>query len=168
MIEQHFETRSKKGRGMAQSVPRPDRSDARDREGRAADHRPRHRLQAVHAGLIPSMATAEMQQVYRLLKEAREQGMIPWEWIVDETRELERVPSWDDPAAFVRTVSRAYRRDFWDQQPSARRGVEREGHRARRARTRCSTSTASASGSCTASAARPPSTMLPKMTMGAR
>ena len=23
--------------------------------------------------------------------------MIPWEWIVDETRELERVPSWDDP-----------------------------------------------------------------------
>ena len=58
-----------------------------------------------------------MQRVYRLLKEARERGHIPWEWIVDETRELERQPSWDDPAAYVRTVSRSYRRDFWNQQP---------------------------------------------------
>jgi hypothetical protein len=58
-----------------------------------------------------------MQKVYRLLRLAREQGMIPWEWIVDETRELERRPSWDDPADYVRTVSRAYRRDFWLHQP---------------------------------------------------
>ena len=51
------------------------------------------------AGLIPSMAKSEMQRVYRLLKEARERGIIPWEWIVDESRELERVASWDDPEA---------------------------------------------------------------------
>ena len=44
-------------------------------------------------GLIPSMATNEMQRVYRLLKEAREQGHIPWEWIVDETRSISRVSS---------------------------------------------------------------------------
>src|SRR5262245_56855291 len=69
------------------------------------------------AKLIPSMATPEMQRVYRLLLLARERGIIPWGWIVDETRELERCSSWDDPAAFVRTVSRAYRRDFWNQQP---------------------------------------------------
>ena len=31
------------------------------------------------ASLIPSMATADMQRVYRLLKEARERGLIPWE-----------------------------------------------------------------------------------------
>jgi hypothetical protein len=68
-------------------------------------------------GLIPSMARSEMQRVYRLLKEAREEGDIPWEWIVDETREIERTPTWDNPADFVRTVSRAYRRDFWNQQP---------------------------------------------------
>lgn len=36
--------------------------------------------------LIPSMATNEMQKVYRLLKQAREEGIIPWEWIVDEGR----------------------------------------------------------------------------------
>jgi hypothetical protein len=67
--------------------------------------------------LIPSMDRPEMQRVYRLLKEARERGMIPWDWIVDETRELERCSSWNDPAAFVRAVSRSYRRDFWNQQP---------------------------------------------------
>ena len=68
-------------------------------------------------GLIESMAVPEMRKVYRLLKEAREEGYIPWEWIVDETRELERVSSWRDPASFVRCVSRSYRRDFWQQQP---------------------------------------------------
>jgi hypothetical protein len=68
-------------------------------------------------GLIPSMARSEMQRVYRLLKEAREEGIIPWEWIVDETRELERVSTWADPAAYARAVTRSYRRDFWLQQP---------------------------------------------------
>ena len=58
-----------------------------------------------------------MQRVYRLLKEAREQNIIPWEWIVDETRELERVASWNDPEDYVDSVSRGYRRDFWPQQP---------------------------------------------------
>jgi hypothetical protein len=45
--------------------------------------------------LIPSMGRNDMQGVYRLLKEAREEGTIPWEWIVDETRELEQVSTWD-------------------------------------------------------------------------
>src|SRR5262245_35053874 len=68
-------------------------------------------------GLIPSMERAEMRRVYRLLKEAREQGDIPWEWIVDETRELERVSTWSNPAAYARCVAVSYRRDFWVQQP---------------------------------------------------
>jgi hypothetical protein len=48
-------------------------------------------------GLIPSMSRNDMQKVYRLLREAREEGTIPWEWIVDETRSLERISTWDDP-----------------------------------------------------------------------
>src|SRR6516165_10821345 len=68
-------------------------------------------------GKIPSMERAEMQRVYRLLKEAREQGLIPWDWIVDETRELERVSTWANPAEYARCVAESYRRDFWDQQP---------------------------------------------------
>jgi hypothetical protein len=70
------------------------------------------------AGLIDSMSTNEMQKVYRLLRIAREQGDIPWEWIVDETRELERVATWSDPEEYARCVARSYRRDFWDQQPN--------------------------------------------------
>jgi hypothetical protein len=69
------------------------------------------------AGLIPSMARNEMQRVYRLLKEARERGDIPWEWIVDETRSLERTPTWSNPEHYARCVARSYRRDFWHQQP---------------------------------------------------
>jgi hypothetical protein len=68
-------------------------------------------------GMIQSMARSEMQRVYRLLKEAREEGAIPWDWIVDETRAIERVSTWDDPAEFARCVARSYRRDFWNQQP---------------------------------------------------
>jgi hypothetical protein len=69
------------------------------------------------AGLIPSMARKEMARVYRLLRDAREEGIIPWEWIVDETRELEAAPTWNDPKAFARAALRCYRRDFWNQQP---------------------------------------------------
>lgn len=69
------------------------------------------------AGKTSSMSRPAMQRVYRLLKEARELGIIPWEWIVDETRDVERVTTWDDPAQYVRAVARSYRRDFWNQQP---------------------------------------------------
>jgi hypothetical protein len=69
------------------------------------------------AGLIPSMETTEMRRVYRLLKLARERGIIPWAWIVDETRELERVSTWSNPKEYARCVAQSYRRDFWDQQP---------------------------------------------------
>ena len=103
-----------------------------------------------------------MQRVYRLLKEAREQGIIPWDWIVDETRELERCSTWDDPEHYARAVSRSYRRDFWNQQP-VRVEVWSEKGTVRGVLRRCSMSTASASASCTGSAARPRSTTLPRM-----
>jgi hypothetical protein len=69
------------------------------------------------AGLIPSMSVNEMQKVYRLLRLAREQEIIPWEWIVDETRSLERVSTWRDTAEYARVVALSYRKDFWNQQP---------------------------------------------------
>jgi hypothetical protein len=69
------------------------------------------------AGLIDSMSRPEMARVYRLLKQARENEIIPWDWIVDETRAIERVSTWRDPAAYAECVARSYRRDFWDQQP---------------------------------------------------
>jgi hypothetical protein len=65
------------------------------------------------AGLIRSMKKGETAKVSRLLTIAREKDVIPWEWIVDETRELERGSYFRDPDEYVRVVRNAYRRDFW-------------------------------------------------------
>jgi hypothetical protein len=122
---EHFETCSRildavfgKGRGMAQrsldliEEMHAVAEDAQPITGRGVGYK------LFAAGLIPSMARSEMQRVYRLLKTARENGDIPWEWIVDEGRALERVSTWDDPAAYARCIARSYRRDFWNQQPA--------------------------------------------------
>jgi hypothetical protein len=117
MTTEYFETRSKKGRGMAQrsldliEAMYAVAKKAHPITGRGIGYK------LFTAGLIPSMARNEMQRVYRLLKEAREQGHIPWEWIVDETRSLERVSTWDNPEQYATAVARSYRRDFWNQQP---------------------------------------------------
>ena len=83
---EHFETGSKKVRGMAQrsldliEAMRDIAEGAQPITGRGVGYK------LFTKGFIPSMARSEMQRVYRLLKEAREQGIIPWDWIVDETR----------------------------------------------------------------------------------
>lgn len=64
------------------------------------------------AGLIGGMD--EMNKVYRALKVAREEGDIPWEWIVDETRDLELISMWRNGAQFARGLF--YRRDLWQTQ----------------------------------------------------
>jgi hypothetical protein len=116
-MPQHSETGFKKGRGMAQRsldlivAMRAITEAAQPITGRGVGYK------LFTRGLIASMARPDMQRVYRLLKEARERGIIPWEWIVDETRAIERVPTWDDPEDYARTVARSYRRDFWNQQP---------------------------------------------------
>ena len=68
-------------------------------------------------GLITDMSKSSTARVSKQLVFARETDSVPWGWIVDETREAERVPSWDDPEQFARTVQRIYRRDRWAQQP---------------------------------------------------
>jgi hypothetical protein len=116
MTEQ-FETRSKKTRGMARaSLDLIEKmsviaEEAQPITGRGVGYK------LFTAGLIPSMATSDMARVYRLLKEARERDLIPWGYIVDETRALERVSTWDNPEQYVECVSRSYRRDFWNLQP---------------------------------------------------
>ena len=116
MTEQ-IETSSKKVRGMAQksldliNAMAAIAEDAQPITGRGVGYK------LFTAGLIPSMARSEMQRVYRLLKQAREEDIIPWDWIVDEAREFEQVASWDDPEEFAQSISRQYRLDFWKQQP---------------------------------------------------
>ena len=47
----------------------------------------------------------------------RSLDLIEWDWIVDENRSIERVPTWDEPEDYARCEAETYRRDFWDQQP---------------------------------------------------
>jgi len=114
---EYSETGTRKGRGMAQAsldlieAMYAITEVAQPITGRGVGYK------LFVQGLIPSVSRSDMQRVYRLLKQAREQGIIPWEWIVDETRSIERVATWDDPEAYARTVARSYRRDFWNQQP---------------------------------------------------
>lgn len=68
-------------------------------------------------GVIPSMAREEVQKVSRLLVYAREHGLIPWGHIVDESREVHRVPSWDNIEDFSWAIEDSYRKDFWTTQP---------------------------------------------------
>lgn len=69
------------------------------------------------AGLIPSMKQAETQKVSRLLVYARENEIIPWEWITDETREAEIISAWSSLEDYGKAVLRSYRKDFWGHQP---------------------------------------------------
>ena len=117
MTAEQIDTRSKKVRGKAQKSL--DLIEAMYTAAEAAQPITGRGIgyKLFTRGLIPSMARSEMQRVYRLLKEAREEGIIPWEWIVDETRSLERTSTWSNPAEYARCVARSYRRDFWDQQP---------------------------------------------------
>jgi hypothetical protein len=116
-MAEHFKTGLKKGRGMAQRSL--DLIEAMYNAAEAAQPITGRGIgyKMFTARLIPSMGRNNMQRVYRLLKEARERGDIPWEWIVDETRSLERKSTWENPEAYARCVARSYRRDFWNQQP---------------------------------------------------
>ena len=116
-MTEHFQTGMKMGRGRSKrslaliEAMYEIASESQPITGRGVGYK------LFSLNLIPSMSRNDMQGVYRLLKEAREEGTIPWDWIVDETRKLEKRASWDNPADFVDTVSNAYRRDFWQQQP---------------------------------------------------
>jgi hypothetical protein len=119
MTTEYFQTGFKKGRGRGMARASLDLIEAIHAVAEAAQPITGRGVgyKLFTGGLTSSMSTNEMQRVYRLLKEARERGRIPWHWIVDETRRIERVSTWDDPADYARTVARSYRRDFWNQQP---------------------------------------------------
>lgn len=68
-------------------------------------------------GLIPNMSKGSTNKVSTQLVWARESNLIPWEWIVDETREVERISAWSDTNAIINAAVKGYRRDYWQDQP---------------------------------------------------
>ena len=69
------------------------------------------------SGLVLENTEASYKRLSRVLVQARQEGMIPWEWLEDRLREPRHVSMWDDLADFAEVAARAYRRDVWATQP---------------------------------------------------
>lgn len=67
--------------------------------------------------LIPDMSVKSTKRVSEKLTIAREEGYIPWDWIVDDGRPVDLPHSWDDPESYMDAVLTSYRQDRWTSQP---------------------------------------------------
>lgn len=59
---------------------------------------------------------SEYQGVSRALITARQQGIIPWEWIEDRLRRPRQVNMWHNVSDFAKAARQSYRRDVWAHQ----------------------------------------------------
>jgi hypothetical protein len=67
-------------------------------------------------GTIPNMSKKETGRLSRVLTAAREDGVIPWEWIVDNTRKPTWPGTYSSPMNFSRSVSSWWKQDPWEYQ----------------------------------------------------
>jgi hypothetical protein len=72
-------------------------------------------------GMIPDMSKASTNKVSEMLRKARENGVIPWEWIVDGSRSGRAYNhgGFDSPVHYADTILALnnYRKDYWWRQP---------------------------------------------------
>ena len=68
--------------------------------------------------LIPNMSKGSTDKVSKQLVYARENGILPWAWVVDETREAERISAWENPEEIIAAAVNGYRKDYWAMQPN--------------------------------------------------
>jgi hypothetical protein len=67
--------------------------------------------------LIKCMSKADVDRVGKQLVYAREEGIVPWEWVVDETTSVERVECWRDLEHHLDDFYKEHLKDPWDDQP---------------------------------------------------
>ena len=67
--------------------------------------------------LIDSMSKNNTSRISHILARAREEGLVPWDHVVDETREAETIASWSSPDQLIRAAVGQYRKDYWAMQP---------------------------------------------------
>jgi len=70
------------------------------------------------AAQVLANTRSEYNQLSDKLARAREQGEIPWDSIVDLTREPIAPSTWADLGAFAETVRQAFRLEVWERQPA--------------------------------------------------
>lgn len=59
---------------------------------------------------------SQYQRLSNALVKARQEGIIPFEWMEDRVRRPRVVSMWQDLPDFIETVRHAYRRDIWNDQ----------------------------------------------------
>lgn len=59
---------------------------------------------------------SEYKRLGDIISKARRAGLVDWNAIVDRTRELRALPTWDDPEAILSAVAEQFRTDPWKAQ----------------------------------------------------
>ena len=72
--------------------------------------------QFVSKGLLENKQT-EYKRLGDIINKARLAGLVSWEAVVDRTRNVSAIQSWDDEAQIVSLVADQFRTDRWDRQP---------------------------------------------------
>jgi hypothetical protein len=74
-------------------------------------------------GLVSVGAIAKQEAAYRrlgrVMRVLREEGTVPWDWLVDHTRSVFEPRSWDGVESVLRAAAQFYRRDLMRDQPVA-------------------------------------------------
>lgn len=73
--------------------------------------------QLASRGYVPLDHNRGYRPVQRLIDKLREAGSIPYNWIVDRTRQPIETSSWSGPQDCFETVREAYRKGLWQTQP---------------------------------------------------
>ncbi len=80
-------------------------------------------LRQLYYALVSSGAIPKVEPAYaklkRVMKDLREDGTVPWEWLVDHTRSVFQARTWDGLAGLLADSARLYRRDLMRSQPVA-------------------------------------------------
>jgi hypothetical protein len=67
----------------------------------------------VSAGFLPDTSNKSYDRIQRLLNRLRENGTIPFEWVVDNVRQTIKPSSWSGLQDYAEAVRDAYRMDYW-------------------------------------------------------
>jgi len=65
------------------------------------------------AGWLPDTADESYNRIQRLLNRLRENGTIPFSWVVDTVRSTIKPSSWSGLEDYAETVKDAYRKSYW-------------------------------------------------------
>jgi hypothetical protein len=73
--------------------------------------------QFVSEGLIPNTQRS-YKQLGDVVNHARNAGYMDWDYIVDRTRNLKNLAHWSSPSDIVEAISKQFRIDHWNTQPT--------------------------------------------------